>query len=61
MQEGATPVGSTPAEFERFVHAEIAKWTRIIQAGGHQAAIDQASSHWIASAPHASVMQVSRT
>ena len=30
-QEGATPVGSTPAEFERFVRAEIAKWTRIIQ------------------------------
>jgi tripartite-type tricarboxylate transporter receptor subunit TctC len=33
-QEGATPVGSTPAEFQRFLHAEIAKWTRIIQAAG---------------------------
>jgi tripartite-type tricarboxylate transporter receptor subunit TctC len=30
-QDGATPVGSTPAEFERFVHSEIAKWTRIIR------------------------------
>ena len=34
MQEGATPVGNTPAEFDRFVRAEIAKWTRIIQAAG---------------------------
>jgi tripartite-type tricarboxylate transporter receptor subunit TctC len=34
MQEGATPVGNTPAEFERFVRSEIAKWTRTIQAAG---------------------------
>jgi tripartite-type tricarboxylate transporter receptor subunit TctC len=33
-QEGATPIGNTPAEFERFVHGEIAKWTRIIQQTG---------------------------
>jgi tripartite-type tricarboxylate transporter receptor subunit TctC len=33
-QEGATPVGNTPAEFSRFVHAEIEKWTRIIQQTG---------------------------
>ncbi len=33
-QEGATPVGSTPAEFDRFVRAEIAKWTRIIRDAG---------------------------
>jgi tripartite-type tricarboxylate transporter receptor subunit TctC len=33
-QEGATPVGSTSAEFQRFLHAEIAKWTRIIQQAG---------------------------
>jgi tripartite-type tricarboxylate transporter receptor subunit TctC len=31
MQEGATPIGSTPAEFQRFVQSEIVKWTRIIQ------------------------------
>jgi tripartite-type tricarboxylate transporter receptor subunit TctC len=33
-QDGATPVGSAPAEFERFVHSEIAKWTRIIKQAG---------------------------
>jgi tripartite-type tricarboxylate transporter receptor subunit TctC len=36
MNEGATPVGSTPAEFERFVHAEIAKWTKIVKQAGIQ-------------------------
>ncbi len=34
LQEGATPVGSTPAQFERFVRDEIAKWTRIIADAG---------------------------
>ena len=34
MQEGATPVGSAPAEFQRFLQSEIAKWTKIIQAAG---------------------------
>jgi tripartite-type tricarboxylate transporter receptor subunit TctC len=33
-QEGATPVGNRPAEFESFVRSEIAKWTRIIQQAG---------------------------
>src|SRR4051812_18204599 len=33
-QEGATPVGNKPAEFERFLRAEIAKWTPIIQQTG---------------------------
>ena len=33
-EQGATPVGSTPAQFERFVRDEIAKWTRIIQQAG---------------------------
>jgi tripartite-type tricarboxylate transporter receptor subunit TctC len=32
--EGATPIGSTPAEFDRFLKAEIAKWTRIIHEMG---------------------------
>jgi tripartite-type tricarboxylate transporter receptor subunit TctC len=36
MNEGATPVGSAPAEFERFVHAEIAKWTKIVKQAGIQ-------------------------
>lgn len=34
MQEGATPVGNTPAQFDRFVRDEIAKWTRIIRDAG---------------------------
>lgn len=33
-EQGATPVGSTPAQFERFVRDEIARWTRIIQKAG---------------------------
>jgi tripartite-type tricarboxylate transporter receptor subunit TctC len=34
MQEGATPIGSSPAEFQKFVHGEIAKWTKIIHDAG---------------------------
>src|SRR5688572_7380425 len=34
MQEGATPIGSTPAEFQKFLNDEIAKWTKIIQQAG---------------------------
>ena len=33
-QDGATPVGNKPAEFERFLRSEIAKWTPIIQNAG---------------------------
>ena len=33
-EQGATPVGSTPAQFERFVRDEISKWTRIIHEAG---------------------------
>jgi tripartite-type tricarboxylate transporter receptor subunit TctC len=34
MQEGATAIGNTPAEFDRFLRSEIAKWTKIIQETG---------------------------
>jgi tripartite-type tricarboxylate transporter receptor subunit TctC len=34
LQEGATPVGSSPVEFNRFVRDEITKWTRIIRDAG---------------------------
>ena len=34
LEQGATPVASKPAEFERFVRAEVAKWTGIIQKAG---------------------------
>ena len=33
-QDGATPVGNKPAEFEHFLRSEIAKWTPIIQQAG---------------------------
>ncbi len=31
---GAAPVGNTPAQFERFVRDEVARWTHIIQQAG---------------------------
>jgi tripartite-type tricarboxylate transporter receptor subunit TctC len=34
MQEGATPIGSAPAEFQKFLQSEITKWTKIIQEAG---------------------------
>ena len=34
LQEGATPIGSTPSEFTKFVHGEIAKWMKIIHDAG---------------------------
>ncbi len=34
LQVGATPVGNTPAQFDRFVRDEIAKWTRIVRDAG---------------------------
>ena len=34
VNEGAKPVGDTPAEFGRFVRDEIARWTKIIQQAG---------------------------
>ena len=33
-QDGATPVGSTPEEFDRAVRADIVKWTKIIHDAG---------------------------
>lgn len=34
VQDGARPMGSTPAQFDRFVRDEIARWTRIIRDAG---------------------------
>ena len=34
IADGGTPVGTTPAEFQRFVQSEIAKWTRVIKQAG---------------------------
>lgn len=32
--EGATPVGNTPEEFARFVHEEIARWSKVVKYSG---------------------------
>jgi tripartite-type tricarboxylate transporter receptor subunit TctC len=34
MAQGANPVGSAPAEFERFVRSEVERWTKIIRQAG---------------------------
>jgi tripartite-type tricarboxylate transporter receptor subunit TctC len=34
LQQGAKPIGSSPADFERFVRTEVARWTKIIQQAG---------------------------
>jgi tripartite-type tricarboxylate transporter receptor subunit TctC len=32
--QGADPVGSTPAEFAEYLRTEIAKWTKVIAKAG---------------------------
>jgi tripartite-type tricarboxylate transporter receptor subunit TctC len=32
--EGATPVGNAPEEFARFVHEEIARWSKVVKYSG---------------------------
>ena len=32
--EGATPVGNSPDEFARFVHAEIQRWSKVVKYSG---------------------------
>jgi tripartite-type tricarboxylate transporter receptor subunit TctC len=34
LKQGANPVGSTPAQFERFVRSEVERWTQIIRQAG---------------------------
>lgn len=34
LAQGATPVGNSPAEFERFVRSEVERWTKIIRQAG---------------------------
>ena len=36
-QIGATPVGSTPAEFDAFMHAEVTKWEPVLKAANIRA------------------------
>ena len=34
VNEGATPVGNSPEEFTRFVHAEIQRWGKVVKYSG---------------------------
>lgn len=36
QRDGVEPVGSTPAEFQKHIHDEIAKWERVVKAAGIQ-------------------------
>jgi tripartite-type tricarboxylate transporter receptor subunit TctC len=36
-QIGATAVGSTPAEFDAFMHAEVTKWEPVLKAANIRA------------------------
>jgi len=37
QRDGVEPIGSTPAEFQKHIHAEIAKWERVVTAAGIKA------------------------
>ena len=34
LKQGANPIGNSPAEFERFVRSDVARWTKIIRQAG---------------------------
>jgi len=34
QKDGVEPIGSTPAEFHKHIHAEITKWERVVNAAG---------------------------
>ena len=33
-QQGAEPIGNTPAEFDAFIKSEMAKWAKVVQDAG---------------------------
>ena len=37
IRQGMDPAGSTPAEFDAYLRADIAKWTRVVQEAGIKA------------------------
>ncbi len=37
QKDGVEPIGSAPAEFQKHIHAEIAKWERVVAAAGIKA------------------------
>ena len=36
LDQGAEPVGSTPSEFDKILHEEVAKWAEVIRTSGIQ-------------------------
>ncbi|HEV7800154.1 MAG TPA: tripartite tricarboxylate transporter substrate-binding protein, partial [Burkholderiales bacterium] len=34
QEQGAVPMSMTPAEFERYLNADIAKWAKIVKLSG---------------------------
>ena len=37
LNQGVDIVASSPAEFEKFIIAEVAKWSRVVKAAGVRA------------------------
>jgi tripartite-type tricarboxylate transporter receptor subunit TctC len=37
IADGAEPVGSTPAAFQKYIAAEIAKWRKVVKSAGVKA------------------------
>jgi tripartite-type tricarboxylate transporter receptor subunit TctC len=37
IRQGMDPAGSTPAEFDAYLRADIAKWTKVVQEAGIKA------------------------
>jgi tripartite-type tricarboxylate transporter receptor subunit TctC len=37
LAQGAETIATTPAEFRAFLHAEIAKWSKVIKEAGIKA------------------------
>jgi tripartite-type tricarboxylate transporter receptor subunit TctC len=37
LEQGAEPVGNTPAEFSRQLRAEVATWAEVVNASGAKA------------------------
>ncbi|MGH8765796.1 MAG: tripartite tricarboxylate transporter substrate-binding protein, partial [Burkholderiales bacterium] len=37
LEQGAEPVGSTPEEFGKLLHAEVARWAEVVKVSGARA------------------------
>jgi tripartite-type tricarboxylate transporter receptor subunit TctC len=34
VSDGSAPAGTSPEEFTRFLHADLAKWAKVVKASG---------------------------